>query len=236
MLIIPAIDIQNGLCVRLKQGNFQDAKIYSNDPASIAKNWEAQGAPLIHVVDLDGARKGKLMNIKTIKNIINAINIPIQLGGGIRDKKSIEFLLSLGIKRLVLSTVVLEKKTLFLEFLRNYSSHIIVALDARNEVLLKRGWSQQTSMNIIQTMRYLETIGVNRFIYTDVSKDGTLSSPNFDQIENLKNKTSSELIVSGGISTLADIQRLKSIGVEAIIIGKALYENKIDLKEAINVD
>lgn len=235
MLIIPAIDIQGGSCVRLKQGNFNDVTIYSDNPVNVAKKWESQGASLIHVVDLDGARKGELMNLKTIKNIADAIKIPIQVGGGIRDEKSIELLLSLGIKRIVLGTIVLEKKTLFGKILKKYSSRIIVALDVKNGALLKRGWSQQTNKDVIKTVQYLETIGIKRFIITDVINDGMLSSPNFDQIKNLKKNIGSEFIVSGGISTLADIRKLKSIGVKAIIIGKALYENKINLQEAINV-
>ncbi len=235
MLIIPAIDINNGRCVRLTQGIFGSEKVYSDNPADIAKQWEKEGAKMLHVVDLDGAKNGVISNLETIKKIIKAISIPIQVGGGIRNEKTIKLLLSCGVQRIILGTIALENKALLSKLLEKYKSQIIVALDTKNGNLMKKGWLGKTNKSYLQTAKEFEKLGVKKFIYTDVIKDGTLTKPNYKEIIKLKKTLSVPIFVGGGISGIDNVKKLKSTGVEGVIIGKALYENRINLKEAINV-
>lgn len=234
MLIIPAIDIRNGKCVRLNQGVFGSEKVYSDNPIDIAKKWEQEGANMLHIVDLDGAKKGTMVNLETVKKITKTINIPIQVGGGIRDEATIKILLASGVSGIVLGTIVLENNALLSKLLKKYGPQIIIALDTKNGNLVKRGWLENTTKSYLETAKEFEKQGVKKFIYTDVIKDGTMTEPNFKQIIKLKNTLSVPVFVGGGISSINDIKRLKSIGIEGIIIGKALYEGLINLKEAIN--
>lgn len=235
MLIIPAIDIKNGKCVRLTQGNFESEKVYSDDPVTKAKQWENKGAKMLHIVDLDGAKNGNLANLETIKKIAQEIEIPIQVGGGIRNKKVVETLLSIGVSRVILGTVALEDEEELKSILNDYASQVAIALDTKNGKLMKQGWLEDSDKSSVTTALKLEDLGVQRFIYTDVAKDGTLTEPNYKEITDLIKNVLVPVIASGGISTIGSIKQLKSIGVEGIIIGKALYEGKINLKEAINV-
>lgn len=235
MLIIPAIDIKNGKCVRLTQGDFESEKVYSEDPVVIAKQWESQGAQMLHIVDLDGAKNGKLENLEVIKKIAQSVAIPIQVGGGIRNKKSVQTLLSAGVSRVILGTLALENQDELKSILEDFASQIAVALDTKNGRLMKQGWLENSDQGSVVTALELEQIGVQRFIYTDIIKDGTLTEPNYKEIANLTKNIVVPVIASGGISTIASIKQLKSIGVEGVIIGKALYEGEIDLKEALNV-
>ncbi|HSW48084.1 MAG TPA: 1-(5-phosphoribosyl)-5-[(5-phosphoribosylamino)methylideneamino]imidazole-4-carboxamide isomerase [Candidatus Saccharimonadales bacterium] len=234
MQIIPAIDIRQGKCVRLIQGDFEREKIYSDDPIEIARKWKQQGARLIHLVDLDGAKSGNLENLITIKKILNEINVPIQVGGGIRNKKTINSLISIGVSRVILGTIALEDENELKNIINDFAQQIAVALDTKNGLLMKNGWLRQSNKNLIATALQLESLGVQRFIYTDIVSDGMLTQPNYKEIENLVKQTSSPVIAGGGISDLLSLEKLKSIGVEGVIIGKALYEGKIDLREAIN--
>lgn len=235
MLIIPAIDIRNGKCVRLTQGDFENEKIYCDDPVTVAKQWEAQGADILHVVDLDGAKNGNPANLDIIKKIAKSIRIPIQIGGGVRNKETVETLLSVGIYRIVLGTIALENLDELKNILKEFSEQIAVGLDAENGRLMKKGWIEKSNEGTIATALELERLGVKRFIYTDITKDGTLTEPNYKEIANITKNIIVPVIASGGITTIASIELLKSIGVEGVIIGKALYEGKIDLKEALNV-
>lgn len=235
MLIIPAIDIKMGKCVRLTQGNYDTEVVYSDNPLEVAKTWEKTGAKCIHIVDLDGARTGKLTNLEVIKKIAKTLRIPLQVGGGLRDKSAIQDLLGSGISRVVLGTVVFEDDLLLRAMLKKYADRVMIALDARHEKLLIRGWLKRTNKNLIETAKYLEDLGSGIFIYTDIVRDGTMTKPNYKQIELLLNSVNIPLIVSGGIATLQDIKRLKSMGVFGAILGKALYEGKLNLKEAISV-
>lgn len=235
MLIIPAIDIRNGKCVRLTQGNFESEKIYSEDPVAIAKQWKAQGAQVLHIVDLDGAKEGKPMNIDVIGKIIKTVDIPVQVGGGIRDEQTIERLHALGVKRIILGTLALKDAEVLKKILSKFTNKIIVSLDSKNGKLVQKGWKEETVKNYIATALYLQSMGVKRFIYTDVVKDGTLTTPNFTEIKHLLQNTTIPIIVGGGISSLEDIKKLKWLRVEGVIIGKALYEKRFTLKEAINV-
>ncbi|MBI2338544.1 1-(5-phosphoribosyl)-5-[(5-phosphoribosylamino)methylideneamino]imidazole-4-carboxamide isomerase [Candidatus Daviesbacteria bacterium] len=234
MLIIPAIDIKNGKCVRLTQGIFQSEKVYCDNPVDMAKKWEQMGAKTLHIVDLDGAKKGVMANLNAINKIIKAISIPIQVGGGIRDEATAKILLGSGVPVIVLGTIALENKILLLKLLKKYGHRIIVALDTKNGNLVTKGWLGKTGKNCIETAKEFEKQGVEKFMYTDVIRDGTLTEPNYKEIIELAKTISSPILVGGGISSIDDIQKLKSIGIEGVIIGKALYENRIILKEAIN--
>lgn len=233
MIIIPAIDIKNGKCVRLTQGDFEREKVYSDNPVAIAKQWEAQGAPMLHIVDLDGAKNGILANFEVIKNITQSVDIPIQVGGGIRSLDLIKQLIKSRATRIVLGTIAVENKPLLKEMLRFFGEYICVALDVKNGELMKQGWLANSNKSVSETARKLEKIGVRRFIYTDIVTDGTLTEPNYVEIAAAIENVSVPVIISGGIATINAVKKIKSLGVKEIIIGKALYENKFTLKEAL---
>lgn len=235
MLIIPAIDLRDGKYVRLKQGNYALETIYGSDPAAIAKKWQTAGAKALHVVDLDGAKTGQLVNLKAIKKIITALNIPVQVGGGVQSVIELEQLLSLGASKVIIGTLALEDEEQLVKLLANYSEKIIVSLDSKNGQLAKRGWLENSGQDLMQTAQKLEKLGVKSFIYTDVLKDGTLSQPNYEGIKSLLSVLSVPLTIAGGVSCLADIRKLAALKVAGVIIGKALLEGRINLKEANNV-
>jgi phosphoribosylformimino-5-aminoimidazole carboxamide ribotide isomerase len=232
MLIIPAIDIQNGKCVRLWQGNFNQEIIYDNDPVVVAKKWQAAGAKMLHIVDLDGARNGQAANFNIIAKITKTVDLPVQIGGGIRSKSTVRRLLSAGVSKVIIGTLALENLNLLKRLLDSYADQIVVSLDSKENKLAKWGWVNETKMDLITTAQRLENLGVKQFIYTDVTKDGTLSQPNYAGIKSLLAAISIPLIVAGGVASLSDIKKLKTLQVSGVIIGKALYENKINLEEA----
>lgn len=235
MIIIPAIDIRNGKCVRLKQGNFADETIYGEDPVVMAQKWESEGAKMLHIVDLDGAKSGQLANYDVIKRIVSGVSIPIQVGGGIQSEEIAAKVLAVGVKRIIIGTLALENESTLKRLIYQYSEQIIVSLDSKNGKLAKKGWLEDTTMDLVETAQALERLGVKQFIYTNVLKDGTLTQPDYRGIGTLFKSVKTPLIVAGGISSVADIKKLKKMGVEAVIVGKALYEGKVDLKEANNV-
>jgi phosphoribosylformimino-5-aminoimidazole carboxamide ribotide isomerase len=235
MLIIPAIDIKNGKCVRLTQGKFDKANIYNDDPVQIAKGFENDDAKMIHVIDLDGAKTGKPANLNTIKNIVNSVSIPIQVGGGIRTLEIVKILLDTGISRIILGTIALENEKELKKILKKFASKVAVALDTKNGKLMEQGWLKNSDKNTMITALKLEALGVKRFIYTDVIKDGTLTEPNYKEIANLVKNVSIPMIASGGISNFNSLKQLKTIGVEGVIIGKALYEGRLSLREVLSL-
>ncbi len=234
MLTIPAIDIKNGKCVRLTQGKFDNVTIYSNDPVQIAKQFEKDGAKMIHVIDLDGAKTGKPANLDTIKNIVKSVSIPIQVGGGIRTLETIKTVLNMGVSRVILGTIALEQREELKKILKKFGSQIIIALDTKNGKLMKKGWQEESASNFIDIALNLENFGVKRFIYTDVINDGMLSQPNYKEITKLLKKITVPIITGGGVTNIETVKKLKKLGIEGVIIGKALYEGKINLKEALN--
>lgn len=227
MNIIPAIDIQNGKCVRLTQGDFRKEIIYNNDPIFVAKNLESKGAKKLHIIDLDGARNGNMKNIDIILKIKNVINIPLQVGGGIRNAKVVKQLITRGIEDIILGTIVIEDKNYFQALVKTYKKNIIVSLDAEDIFLATKGWIEKTQNNIFQVIDYLEKLNIKKIIYTDISKDGMLSGPNLAMIEKIKKYSDIPLIVSGGISSQEDIEKLEALGIEEVIVGKALYEGRV---------
>lgn len=234
MQIIPAIDIRNGKCVRLTQGDFAQEKIYSEDPVTVAKQWEKEGATMLHVIDLDGAKNGALENLPVIKRIVDSVAIPVQVGGGIRNQQTVQELLDAGVQRIILGTVVLEDKKETKKILQSFPTQVVIAIDAKNGKLMKNGWLEESEQEVTETIKKLEKIGIKEFIYTDVVRDGSLTEPNYDEIKKILDNTSLPIIVGGGIASKEQIEKLEKLGAAGVILGKALYEKTINLKEVQN--
>lgn len=232
--IIPSVDLLKGKCVRLYQGDYKQETIFSDDPLDAALKWQSMGAPRLHIVDLDGAATGEIQNLDIIRTIANAILIPIQMGGGIRQMATIEGLLKAGIDRVILGTAAVESPTLVAEACRRYGENIIVGIDAREGKLATRGWVKNTDLSVDGFAKSMIEIGVKRFIYTDIQRDGTLTEPNFGAIGDLVEAIRIPVIAAGGISTLNHLKMLKKLGVEGAIVGKALYTGDIQLKQALS--
>lgn len=233
MEVIPAIDLRGGKCVRLFQGDYARETVFSPDPVAVARRWEEAGAPRLHLVDLDGAALGEPQNIGVIQQIVKALKIPVQLGGGIRTLETVEKVLRLGVARVILGTVALENPSLVEEACRRFSRSVVVGVDARDGLVAVRGWKQSSQVTAIDLIQQMTLLGVSRFIYTDISRDGTLTEPNFEAIAELVKAVTVPIIASGGISSVDHLQRLSRLGVEGAIIGKALYTGMVDLREAI---
>lgn len=236
MKIIPAIDLKEGKCVRLLQGRKDEVTTYSSDPVSVAKRWVAEGADLIHIVDLDGAFSGNQANIDSIKKIRAAVNVDLELGGGIRDMERIDYLISIGIERVILGTVAVKKPELVREASEKHPGKIIVGIDARDGKAAIKGWVEVTDTDAFELARQMETLGASGIIYTDISRDGMLTGPNLETMKRMVNAVEIPVIASGGISSMEDIRHLASIpGLWGAITGKALYTGNISLEEAIRV-
>lgn len=233
MQIIPAIDIRNGKCVRLFQGDYAKETIYSDSPVNMALKWKKQGAKILHIVDLDGAIDGKPKIANIIKQIIEAVRLPIQVGGGIRGTDLINQLIESGVSKIILSTIVLENPELLKKIVNLYDDNVVVSLDVSKGKLMKKGWLQTSDLDPIQLINKLENTGVKTIIYTDISRDGTLTEPNYKMIDIIRKNTKMGLIIAGGISSIDQIKKLKAMKVDGVIIGKALYEGQIILKEVI---
>lgn len=236
MRLFPAIDIRNGQCVRLRQGSFRDMLVYSDIPLKIAKQWEACKASFIHIVDLDGALVGHSVNDEVIKDIVENINIPIQVGGGIRTIKDIENKLSLGINRVIIGTKAVKDPGFVKEAVAAFGADkIVVGIDAKNGMVAIEGWEKISNYQATSLALEMKKLGIKTIVYTDISKDGMLQGPNIPHTKEMVEATGLNIIASGGITSLKDLEMLKEINVYGAIIGKALYENKLDLKMAINM-
>ena len=235
MEIIPAIDLLNGKCVRLNQGNFNEVTKFNSDPVKQAQIWESQGAKRLHLVDLDGAKTGEPINDLTIKKIKKSISIPIQLGGGIRNVNRARELLDNGIDRLILGTIAIEKPELVKVLAKEYPKRIAVGIDAKKGMVATRGWLKQSKITSIELAKQLNDLKLAAIISTDISTDGTLKGPNVQALKEIAEVSINPVIASGGIGTIADLISLADLereGIEAIIVGRALYDGSIDLKEA----
>ena len=242
MIVIPAIDLKEGKCVRLEQGLMEKDTVYSDDPAAMAQHWQEEGAKLLHLVDLDGAFAGKPKNKTAIETIVETLDIPTQLGGGIRDLKTVEAYLSLGIGRIILGTVAKENPDMVKEACRLFPGRIIVGIDAKNGLVAVRGWADVTQTKATELAKEMQDIGVAAIIYTDIARDGMMQGPNIAATRRLAEVLSIPVIASGGVSTLDDIRKLLEIvpfGLEGVITGKAIYTGALCLREAValtNVD
>ncbi len=235
MQVIPAIDIRGGKCVRLVQGDYSAETIFSEDPAEVARRWTAAGASRIHVVDLDGARDGAQGNRATIEALVSAVAVPVQVGGGIRALETAQALMAAGVDRIVVGTAAVENPVLVRELVSNLGADaLVVAVDARGGCVSVNGWTRESRVLAVDLVRMMAQEGVRRFMYTDISRDGTLSEPNFEAIESLLRGSDASFIVAGGIATVDHLRRLASTRAEAAVVGMALYTGDIDLKEALD--
>jgi phosphoribosylformimino-5-aminoimidazole carboxamide ribotide isomerase len=233
--IIPAIDLRNGKCVRLFQGDYQQETIFNDDPLKVALQWQSMGAQRIHIVDLDGAKSGESVNFKTVESIAKSVKVPIQLGGGMRTLETISRVLKVGVKRVILGTVAVENPALVKAVCQLYGDSIIMSIDARDGLVETRGWLKSTGLRAADLAKDMASLGVLRFIYTDIKRDGTLSGPNYAAMKGLMEAIKLPVIAAGGVSSLENVKVLKQIGVEGAIIGQALYTGNIDLKEALKI-
>lgn len=233
MIIFPAIDIKDNKCVRLEQGNFNKLTSYSENPLEIAKQWEAKGAEYIHLVDLDGAKSQSDKNHNIIKSVVNGVNIPVQVGGGIRDYQRAESLLALGVDRIIIGTAAVKNPNLLDMLSKKYASRTAVSIDAVDGRVAVDGWQEISESNILSICSYMELKGIKHLICTDITKDGMLSGPNFELYRELRKNTSLNIIASGGVSSIADLEKLRKLDIYGAIIGKALYEGKFKLEEAL---
>ena len=233
MRIYPAIDIKDGNCVRLLRGDFSQQTIYGNDPAEMAKKWEALGGEYIHVVDLDGALKGHGVNAAAIKRICEAVSVPVQTGGGIRTMDDIEKKLECGIARVIIGTKAVSDSAFVKEAVRNYGDKIVIGIDAKDGMVAIEGWEKTSEYKAVEFAQKMTDIGVKTIIYTDIATDGTLMGPNVCAMEEMVRASGIDIIASGGVGSLEHIKMLVPTGVEGVITGRALYTGNISLGDAI---
>ena len=235
MILIPAIDIKGGKVVRLFQGKFDQQTDYNSDPVTTAHVWEKKGAQWLHLVDLDGAKSGVMANKGDIIRIAQAVKIPIEVGGGIRDEHTVEELIKAGISRVILGSKAITDQKFLKSMLALYGEKICVSLDCSNGFVAQHGWVSTTDMKATDLACKLEALGLQWMVYTDIARDGTLAGPNFEQLQTMLNTVKKiNIIASGGIATIEDVRQLASMkGVAAAITGKAIYEGKLDFKKAI---
>lgn len=233
MEIIPAIDLRDGRCVRLYQGDYDREIRFSDDPLQVSLKWQTQGASRIHIVDLNGAAFGEPQNLEIARQITDVTLLPTQFGGGIRTLETIKEVLTTGIERVILTTAAVEDPDMLKQACRRYGDYIIVSIDAREGLVATHGWQQDTGIRAVDLAQSMARANVQRLIYTDIIRDGTLTEPNFTAIAELVNVTRLPIIAAGGISSILHLKMLKQLGVEGAILGRALYSEDISLKEAI---
>lgn len=234
MQLYPAIDMKGGKCVRLTQGLFDNVKIYSDTPADMAKLWVSQGATFLHLVDLDGALAGHSVNEDAIREIAKSVNVPIQLGGGIRSAETVKHMLDLGITRCIIGTRAVQQPEFIRELIEQFGAErIVVGIDAKNGMAAVEGWEKVSSLSALDLCRQMEAFGVKHIVYTDISRDGMMTGPNIPYTKRLTDETGMDIIASGGMSCMEDLIRLQENGIQGAIIGKALYEHKISLPDAV---
>lgn len=234
MLIFPAIDIKDGKCVRLSQGDFNSVSVYSQDPAEMALAWQEEGASYLHVVDLDGARRGKVENWEAIENIVRKTKIPVQVGGGIREEETANRLMDIGVERVILGTAAIQNIGLVERLLASYGrDKVAVSLDVKDGRVSAMGWQKVSQIDPLDLCKTLEDIGVKLVVYTDILCDGMLKGPNIKAYQDLSARSSLNIIASGGVSSLKDLMRLKEMGLYGAILGKVLYEGILTLHEVM---
>jgi phosphoribosylformimino-5-aminoimidazole carboxamide ribotide isomerase len=236
MEVIPAIDLLDGKCVRLYQGDYDRAQVFNENPVEVAKQWLQEGATRLHLVDLDGAKQGKPVNWQAIEAIVKAVSVPVQVGGGLRDRACVAQLIDRGVDRVILGTVAVEEPQLVTQLCEEFPGKIAVGIDARNGKVATRGWLETSQVNAIELARQMATQGVAAIIYTDIHRDGTLTGPNHEALRELASAIDLPVIASGGISSLTDLLSLLSLesaGVTGVIVGRALYTGDVKLTEAV---
>ena len=234
MQLYPAIDMKNGQCVRLRQGKFKEITVYSDSPEKVAAYWESQGATFLHLVDLDGALAGYSGNEDAIRRSVAAFSKPIEIGGGIRTEEAIERMLNLGVSRVIIGTKAVQNPLFLRDAVTHFGADRIVAgVDAKNGLVAIEGWEKVSEITAADLCGQMKEYGVRHVVYTDISRDGMLTGPNVEATKALTEATGMDIIASGGMSSMDDLRRLHEAGVKGAIIGKALYENRINLREAV---
>lgn len=236
MDVIPAIDLLAGKCVRLYQGDYARSQVFNENPVDVAKQWTDQGASWLHIVDLDGAKSGEVVNLQAISEIAQSVPVPIQVGGGLRDRASVAQLLNLGVQRVILGTIAVEQPQLVADLCREFAGQIVVGIDARNGQVATRGWLETSQVLATELARQMQQLGAVAIIYTDIHRDGTLQGPNLAALRELAAELSIPVIASGGISSVTDLLSLlalEPLGVNGVIVGRALYTGDISLKQAL---
>jgi len=238
MIVIPAIDLKNGQCVRLLQGRRNSETVFSDDPAAMARQWEAQGAAMIHVVDLDGAFEKTPQNMEAVRHIISSVGIPIQIGGGVRDEETIAKYINIGARKVVIGTEAIRNPNLVKQASRNWPGQIVVGIDARKGHVAVEGWTETTNIQAIELAKRFEDCGVAAINFTDIYRDGMQTGPNIEETKRLAEAVSIPVVASGGVSTIDDIRNLlplEASGVIGVITGKALYSGTLDLNQAVRI-
>ena len=233
MKIWPAIDLRGGNCVRLKQGDYNQETIFGDNPGAMARQWSEQGAECMHLVDLDGARDGLWINQDAVRSIIEAISVPCQLGGGVREESTIELLLGLGVSRLIIGTKALKEPEWFSSMVEKFPHKLALGIDARDGMVATDGWLETSETTAISLAQQFNSQPVAAIIYTDISRDGMMQGANIAGMSEMKQATNIPVIASGGVTTLEDVKQLRDAGLDGAIIGRSLYDGVIDLKEAI---
>lgn len=236
MLIIPAVDIKNGKCVRLLQGRMDDETVFSDDPAAMAQRWANEGAELIHVIDLDGAFEKHPQNLNAIKKIIDTVDTPIQLGGGIRNERTVDLVLELGVQRVIVGTAAIRNPQWVKDVARRHPGKIVVGIDARDGRVAIEGWTENTLTMAVDLAKQFEDCGVAAINFTDIHRDGMQTGPNIAETRRLAEAINIPVVASGGVATIEDIQNLlplTEVGVSGVITGKALYSGTLDFKQAL---
>lgn len=235
MIIFPAIDIKDGKCVRLTQGDYNQETIYHDSPLAVAKEWEATGAEFLHLVDLNGAKEGRSINEDIIFSIAKNINIPVQVGGGIRSLQTVEAFIAAGVNRVIIGTAAINNRTFLKDAVEAYGKKIAVSIDARNGYVATDGWTKTSTIKATTLIEQLEAIGVQTIVYTDIFKDGMLAGPNLEELKMVNEQTPTNVIASGGITTLEDVTQVKQLNVHGAIIGKALYDGTLSLEDILSL-
>lgn len=233
MKIWPAIDLRGGNCVRLKQGDYNQETVFGDNPGAMARQWCDQGAECMHLVDLDGARDGLWINQDAVRSIIEAISVPCQLGGGVREESTIELLLGLGVSRLIVGTKALKEPEWFSSMVEKFPHKLALGIDARDGMVATDGWLETSETTAISLAQQFDNLPVAAIIYTDISRDGMMQGANIAGMSEMKQATNIPVIASGGVTTLEDVKQLRDAGLDGAIIGRSLYDGVIDLKEAI---
>lgn len=233
MILFPAIDIRGRKCVRLTQGDYDQERIYNDSPVDVARQWESEGANYIHVVDLDGAKTGEMANLAIIEAIVQAVQVPVQVGGGIRSMANIEKYQSVGVSRVIIGTAAIDDKAFMSAAIATFGDMIAVSIDARNGMVATNGWTRTSDVVAVDLVKELDELGVKTIIYTDILKDGMMAGPNFDELAVINDTTDQNIIASGGISSLGDIDRLREMNLYGGILGKALYDGTLSLSSII---
>ncbi|QSX07605.1 1-(5-phosphoribosyl)-5-[(5-phosphoribosylamino)methylideneamino]imidazole-4-carboxamide isomerase [Alkalibacter rhizosphaerae] len=234
MIVLPAIDIKNGRCVRLQQGLMDQETAYFDDPVQVAKMWETQGASYLHLVDLDGAFTGNQPNKDLIRRMVASVSIPVELGGGIRSEETVDSYLSMGVDRVILGTRAVEDMDLVKRLCDKYPGRIAVSVDAKGDFVAVKGWVETSDKKVLPFCRELQEAGVATIIYTDISRDGMLMGPNVEMLKTLQEKLDVDIIASGGIARIDNIKELAGLDLYGAITGKALYEGTLTMKEILD--